>query len=169
MCVKNNLLDQLVQLFRNSGRLKVVLVALGISNLFNFSFGFIRYFFGHLNVYFFTTPLQQGNSLESMLLSDVIIAPIVETFIFQWLIFILLKRWKVFRNNVRLIIILSALFFGATHCYDIFYMVFVFFIGLIYMAVFVSKSDKIKQAFWIVVLIHAFDNLITLSFFWMLG
>lgn len=165
MCVNNSVLDQLVQYFRKSGFVKVVLVALGLSHLFNVFFGLMGYYLDHLNIHFSSSPELSGEPIGSLVISNVIIVPVLETFIFQLCIYKLLRRFRLFKSHIRYIILVSAFLFGVAHYYHIFYMIRAFFVGIILMVVYVSKLDTEKLAFWLVALIHALDNLITISLF----
>ncbi len=168
MCSNNSILDQLVQYFRKSGYVKVVLVALGLSHFFNVFFGIMSHYLDHLNIHFSPSPDLSGKSFGSLVISNVIIVPVLETFLFQLCIYKLLRCFRFFQSRIRYIILVSAFIFGVAHCYHVFYMISTFFIGIILMVVYISKIENEKLAFWLVTLIHALDNLITISLFCLL-
>lgn len=56
-CNKTNLLDQLVQFFRQSGHVKVVLVALGLLQLISLITAILTVLVDQLNIHFYTPPL----------------------------------------------------------------------------------------------------------------
>jgi len=90
-----------------------------------------------------------------------IIAPIVETFIFQYLIIRILKKINFFKNRMVLVMFISAVVFGASHTYSIFYMFMTFISGLLLAYAFIVYEDKKASAFWVTMAIHSFKNSIT--------
>jgi membrane protease YdiL (CAAX protease family) len=91
----------------------------------------------------------------------VIIAPILETFLNQWLPFKLMQKWSLTKNKYGIYILISAIIFGLCHTYSLQYILFAFSVGLIlgYTYFFYSKTPKL--AFWITTLIHGLRNLTT--------
>ena len=102
-----------------------------------------------------------GPDLTSWILV-LILAPIFETFLNQYLPFKLLQKWTWSKNKYGLYIITSAIIFGLMHTYSLQYMVFAFSVGLIlgYNYFFYSKTPN--RAFWSTTLIHGLRNLFTL-------
>lgn len=101
-----------------------------------------------------------NKGLLIIFLSTVIIAPILETFLYQFLIInYLVKQKKI------IAIYVSAVFFGISHYYSILYIVSTFFLGLCFAFVFVvSKRRKDVSPFWFVTLIHGIINAIAFFF-----
>lgn len=89
----------------------------------------------------------------------VIIAPFLETLIFQALVIEIVL--KVNKKAVKWAIVLSALVFGLAHSYNIFYVFATFIIGLFYAWLYVFfKLHRKENAFLFVSLIHLTNNLI---------
>lgn len=96
--------------------------------------------------------------------SVVVLAPLFETFLFQYMVFVLLSKMKIIGNSSFLIIIISSLLFGISHWYSFAYVVMASFIGVVLMYAYLFYSSKPSKAFWSVVLIHALHNLIVFAF-----
>lgn len=105
----------------------------------------------------------QNLSLVNIFILSVIIAPIVETFIFQ---FFLIEFFQFTLNKTKYIkhvsILVAGILFGLTHNYNIYYVLVMIVIGVYFAWVywFISKWKGISSAFWSVTLIHAISNLI---------
>ncbi len=160
-----SILDHLVHAFRNATIVKVVLVSIGLLQLISLVFAFMTVYLDHLNIWFSDPPLFIDRPGWSRFITGVVIAPVIETYIFQVIIYKVLRRSRFFRHNVRYIILVSAFLFGIAHCYHLFYMIGIFLSGIVFMAAYLSKLDDKKKAFWLVVLIHALANAMTISFF----
>ena len=101
-----------------------------------------------------------GPNVSSWILI-IVLAPIVETLLNQYLPFLLIQKWSLTRNKYGLYIFTSAIVFGLCHTYSLRYMIFAFSVGLIlgYTYFFYSKTPKI--AFWSTTLIHSLRNGLT--------
>ncbi|MDR1975264.1 MAG: CPBP family intramembrane metalloprotease [Bacteroidales bacterium] len=89
-----------------------------------------------------------------------IVAPIVETFIFQWLPIWLLCKIK--RIPYWIPIVVSSALFGWAHLsYSVYYMIIIMAVGYVYALLFVVYKIKKRNsvAFWFVTLLHALANL----------
>ncbi len=88
----------------------------------------------------------------------IVLVPILETLMNQYLPFWLIQKWNLTRNKYGLYIFTSAIVFGLCHTYSLQYMIFAFSVGLIlgYTYFFYSKTPKI--AFWSTTLIHSLRN-----------
>jgi hypothetical protein len=88
----------------------------------------------------------------------IVLAPILETLLIQYLPFWLMQKWSWTRNKYGLYILTSAIVFGLGHTYSLRYMIFAFSLGLIlgYTYFFYSKTPK--TAFWSTTLIHSLRN-----------
>ena len=89
--------------------------------------------------------------------SVVVIAPLLETLIFQSLAYRFISRINFFRKHKVWIIIVSALIFGIVHSYSISYMVFGFIVGCVFMYAYILRIGK--KPYWTVVAIHLLLNL----------
>jgi len=88
----------------------------------------------------------------------VIIIPIFETFIYQFLIIRLLKKFNFFKSRKLLVVLISAVFFGTGHIYSIYYVFFTFVLGLPLAYAFIIYEDKKVSAFWVTTAIHGLIN-----------
>lgn len=88
-----------------------------------------------------------------------IIAPFIETFINQWLVYKLLSRYT---SNNNLIIIISAVFFGFLHWYSIGYIIATFLIGIFLMVAFINWEGAGISKYMMTVIIHMIHNTLML-------
>jgi hypothetical protein len=98
-----------------------------------------------------------GPNMSSWILV-IVLAPILETLLNQYLPFWLIQKWSWTRNKYGLYIFASAIVFGLCHTYSLQYMIFAFSVGIIlgYTYFFYSKTPK--TAFWSTTLIHSLRN-----------
>jgi len=101
-----------------------------------------------------------GIPLYLKLIIVALITPLIETFVFQFLVIYLLLRFT--RFPLWAVICISALIFGLAHTYSVYYMLYAFVGGVIYAVAFAACKQKKGYffAFWIVVLIHGLFNAI---------
>lgn len=104
-----------------------------------------------------TTGGEPDISIKDLLLVAVI-APIAETFVFQYLVLRLTMYFTKQRKYYPIAIVVSSILFGLAHTYNVAYVFFAFFIGLVlaYMYYFYAKNPK--RAFWSVALVHGIRN-----------
>lgn len=97
------------------------------------------------------------NSLTEHFMTSVIVAPILETYIFQrGIINFSLLTLKTTRLPA---VLLSATGFALTHTYSIPYVIVTFLIGILYGIIYLSFLAKKVDAFWYLTIIHAAYNL----------
>ncbi len=94
------------------------------------------------DIHFFPTPDELPIGFVGMLILAVAFAPLVETLFFQLIPFKLLSKIRFMRENPIWIIIISALIFGMLHYYSIHYMIATFFMGMIFMYVYIIRTGK---------------------------
>ena len=92
-----------------------------------------------------------------------VFAPILETFLLQWLPFKILQRFSATRRRYGMYMMVSAAIFGILHWYSIQYILFAYVLGLLFAYIFVFYCKQGKRAFWTVTLVHGLRN--TLAFF----
>jgi hypothetical protein len=103
------------------------------------------------------TGIDEFSLLEIFFLA-VIIAPLIETFIFQFLIIEILSKFKV---NTSLILWISTLLFSLSHNYNVVYILAMVFPGLLYASFYLFlKKETSKSPFFMIFLLHAIANLI---------
>jgi lipoprotein signal peptidase len=93
-----------------------------------------------------------------ILFLTVIIAPLLETFVFQYLIIEILYKLKI---NDEIIIWVSALAFSLSHYYNFIYILAILFPGFLFSSFYLYlKKSKYKSPFLAVILLHAISNFI---------
>ena len=88
----------------------------------------------------------------------VIVAPLIETLLFQSLPYFLLKDIPLLERKKIILILISALFFGITHFYSLFYVVYAFQLGIILMYGYVIRVKNDNKTFFLICVSHAFLN-----------
>ena len=102
-------------------------------------------------------PFLEQLSLAEIFTLTVIIAPLIETFIFQYLIIEFLLRFK--KIKVNIIIFVSALAFGCTHYYNFIYVLVMCVIGFVFASYYLYlKIKDIKFPFLYIFSLHALWN-----------
>jgi membrane protease YdiL (CAAX protease family) len=86
-----------------------------------------------------------------------VVAPLLETALFQQLLYKLLHRFNV--KHIWIVVI-GGLMFGLAHSYNILYMIDAFFGGMILMACYILRVEK--QPFLTTCIVHALFNFIAL-------
>jgi len=136
---------------------KFVLVAFGISLVFYFVLSFLYNLCGTDLVSDWFDEIRKSSAF----LLAVIVAPVLETIIFQFLI---LEFFRLGRINPYLAISISGLAFGSAHYFNS-YCFFEFaaatLTGLLWAYFYmIAKERKGVSAFLLIVSIHAFENLL---------
>ena len=104
-----------------------------------------------------TNPIETRPKYEQFILG-VLLAPILETWLFQFLPNRLFIRLKIY--NQFLLILLPAVLFGAMHVeYSLLYGICMLIFGLILNYFFLRAKDLSKHYFWLTVLLHMFYNM----------
>ncbi|KEZ01133.1 abortive infection protein [Burkholderia sp. MSh2] len=101
-------------------------------------------------------PEIMRHDLLTRLLVGSLVAPIVETFLFQWLPIRLIRR--AFGASVWPAIGASTLVFGATHGYSVLYVTVALWGGLIFATAFVLRDYPGGRPFLVVATAHAARN-----------
>lgn len=92
-----------------------------------------------------------------MFVETCVLAPLLETFLFQWLPIRLMQRFGC-RREISMVLV-SALLFWASHWYSYYYCIYAFLIGLVLAYAFLACDKVGRKPFWIVSGIHALVNL----------
>ena len=98
----------------------------------------------------------------------VIIAPIIETLVFQHLIFLIFRKWIPIKNKYFWAILISSVLFGLMHKYNVIYIIFAFLQGITLGYCYYFYKRNLVKAFWSTALVHAAHNSIAVlvaSFF----
>jgi membrane protease YdiL (CAAX protease family) len=129
---------------------KLILLAVLINLLNSFFYSFIS------NI-FFETKLSKGfrpfGSLTEEIILAILVAPLFETFIFQYGVFETFKK----KYNSFTCCLISAFLFGLLHLYNGFYFLFAFFAGLLLAYVYYIGSLT-KKGILITLLVHFIYN-----------
>lgn len=99
----------------------------------------------------------------SLIAYIVIVAPIIETAIFQHAVIRLLNKLHIFSSRKSLLIIISAIPFAIVHRDNIASIINTLLIGIIFSYAYVLKMKHSSEAFWSVTAVHAVRNLISVS------
>lgn len=100
-----------------------------------------------------------GPGTESFI-TILVIAPILETYLFQHMTYKLFQSISATRYNYLFYIILSSLIFGSLHTYSVSYVLYAFTLGLMLSSIYIFYSKKPKTAFWSTAFIHFSRNLL---------
>ncbi len=119
------------------------------------------YFFNYINNAFIHIKndinLNEFSKVETIIIV-IILAPLLETLIFQHIIYLFLKKLKV-KNDILCIFIMSLLF-SLMHWYNWLYVVMIFFSGLILNNLYVYYYKNNSKYFFILTfLFHSLFNL----------
>lgn len=90
------------------------------------------------------------------------IAPLVETFISQWVVIKLLRFIPFISHRSGILAVVSAITFGLGHTYSLLYMIAMFFVGLLLAYSYLLYETKNKHPFWVVTAIHSLRNSISI-------
>ena len=126
------------------------------------------YFFNYINDTYLHFDVNynkyQNISKNELNFISVFIAPFLETFIFQYLPYLILTKWIKIRNTVFCIIIMSIIF-SSVHYYNWLYIIMTFFGGIILNNLYIYYSKhSCKYSFILTVLFHSLFNLYGLLF-----
>ena len=103
-------------------------------------------------------PFFKSISLFEVFLISVIFGPLIETFIYQFLIIEILSKFKV---NTNIIIGISTIIFALSHNYNIIYILVIIFPGVLYASYYIYlKVEKKHSPFLMIFVLHALSNLV---------
>lgn len=154
---------KILLLLKKISRFKFVLLILTISIIIGFLQAVVQLDGGDLFAPWKETPLELERSLFESIVIAVIVAPLVETAIFQLLIYRLLRRIRFFKEKQIFIILVSALFFSLVHSYSLLNIFAAFLSGLVWMTAYLERIKKDRYAFLLIAIAHALYNGIILG------
>jgi hypothetical protein len=108
-----------------------------------------------LNIETVNTVMIAKNNWEKFVFG-VLIGPLVETFIFQFLIE---KIFNSIFKNIIFLTLFSAILFGLNHHYGGFYILYSFILGFYFTYLYLVLLRLKRKAFLTVLLLHSFYNL----------
>ena len=94
-------------------------------------------------------------------LAGSILAPIIETLIFQCAVIEKLSSIRILKEKNIIIVIASAMLFAISHSYSYLYIFYTFIIGLLLAYSYLVYKKKNFSAFWVVFWIHCIRNTIS--------
>jgi hypothetical protein len=142
--------------FKSNGFVALFVFLVILDNTYNFISGYIISLYDEILLDI--DPYFEGFSLMGILFLTVIIAPLLETFVFQYLIIEILYKLKI---NDEIIIWVSALAFSLSHYYNFIYILAILFPGFLFSSFYLYlKKSKYKSPFLAVILLHAISNFI---------
>jgi uncharacterized protein len=118
---------------------------------------------GHLveflndNYFKLSATVEDAAKKDGFIILSVIVAPIIETLLFQFGLNEILVKLKI-KNYFLLLIVPSGLF-ALSHHYNWLYIIYTFFGGLLLNWFYLYAKVNGKYAFWWVVLLHSLFNL----------
>lgn len=117
------------------------------------------YFFSYIRQQFF--PNLEKNPLEKhgvliQFIAACIIAPLVETLIFQSLLNLILNKIGI--KNLYILICIPSIIFGLNHLYNPLYMISTFTAGLVMNLLYLFCLQNGKNAYFYVALLHFLYN-----------
>ncbi len=105
------------------------------------------------------SELEKGNPYWYFFIV-VIMAPLIETFFFQWIPIAIYKSFSHTKKYELLFTILAPLPFGLMHSYSLGYQISIYVMGFMYIIIGLYYSGKEKNYFAPIFFIHSFNNLI---------
>src|SRR5664279_1490961 len=133
--------------------LKLFLACYLLAILNSFIFKTANDYYFHSNL---INPVESRSKIEQFILG-VILAPILETWLFQYLPNWVLVTLKVHKKY--LLLLLPAVLFGAMHVgYSLLYGICMLVFGLIINYFFLESKARSKNYFWLTALLHAMYN-----------
>ena len=111
------------------------------------------------DIVFFKPPSVEKDSVFGIVLKGLIVAPLLETLIFQKLAYYLFSKISYLNNKNILICVISGFLFGLSHWYSLFYVIIASIVGYILMYAYLVHIRNLKKSFWIVAGIHFLVNL----------
>jgi membrane protease YdiL (CAAX protease family) len=132
--------------------------------ILSFLITFVTYFLNYLLVTLLKTtlnnstgPLENATNLKKAIIAC-IIAPLLETIFFQWLVIEIMDK----KMSARIVVFISAVLFGLSHFYYPLYIINTFFVGLILSTGYVLAKAKGLNPILITFGIHSLHNFIIL-------
>jgi hypothetical protein len=115
-----------------------------------------KFLTAHLGGIWYPTPAMKDRALP-LAFALVIVAPLSETFLHQWLVFWAAAKMHLLPKHLMLTIAVSAVLFGAAHFYSAGYILSATGSGFVLAAAFWAYGQNWK-AFWMLVTAHAIIN-----------
>ena len=145
--------------FRNSNHLVFIILLTLLLLLTSSIFSFILSLIESKNIIWFEPPSPKNHNIFLLIIEGVFIVPIIETFVFQTVPYHFLNKVNFLKTKPFLILIISALFFGLQHCYDLLYIIYGISGGLVLMYGYMVRIKTDKNTFYLIAITHGLFNL----------
>lgn len=114
--------------------------------------------FGEFPKYHIIKSSLINHSFIYLITSGVLIGPIIETFLFQFMIIYIIEKIGI--TNKIIILFIPAVIFALAHAhYGWLYAIGIFLVGLSYTYFYLTVRRNSKYYFWLTVLLHSSYNL----------
>lgn len=157
MYLTNTLLSYLKNKIASSNILYYSILSYIICSIIRIPVHLVKYIFNIHDIHL-TDNLYQKLINPDTIIDTLLLAPLLETFLFQTLFYFLHKKYI---NRKTITIILSGASFAAIHYYSFFYMIDTFFIGIFFMYGYIARAGSDNKPYISTFIAHAFINLIT--------
>lgn len=118
----------------------------------------------YVNIDYLEIDYLKNKGLSYIFIATVLIAPVLETLIFQYGIIELSLRLKN-KNKILYAILASAILFSLSHYYNIFYILSSFILGLAFATFYIiAKIRKDINPFYLLFSIHCLINFVAFIF-----
>jgi len=142
---------------RSLTRVKYTLVLTLALYLVAISFNILFNFIKDKDVIWIKFPGEEINVII-LFFTTIVVSPLFETFLNQYLPYYLLNKIKYLRERSYLILLSSAIIFGLVHFYSLFYIVYAFLIGLILMYGYMVRIRIDNKTFYLITICHSLLN-----------
>lgn len=136
---------------------RFVLMVFLFSLIISLAFQSVFYFAGLKDVLLSDKPSIAGENIYFQSIKLVIILPIIETLIFQLFPYFLMTQFDYLKNRSWIIIILSAILFGLSHYYSLWYILHSGSLGALFMYAYIVRQRK-NDSFAALCLVHILRN-----------
>ncbi|MEI6050456.1 MAG: CPBP family glutamic-type intramembrane protease [Bacteroidota bacterium] len=143
---------------RSSNRVTFVVIITSLLYLVLFSFHFVLGLIREKDIVWFDFP-GKDEGVILIFIQTLIFAPLFETLLNQTLPYYLLNKVKYLNERSYLILLSSALFFGLEHFYSLFYILYGFLMGLVFMYGYMVRIKSDKKTFYLIAICHFLVNL----------
>lgn len=144
------MISKVKKIFQDLQQWQLLLVVILINLLNSYTFNVLAQFLGSD----LGKGFNENYTINEKLVLFVIVAPLLETFLFQYAVIEICKRRKI---ALRYCCLLSALIFAANHLYNVFYFFFAF-VGGVLLAMLYVKGRSVKNSFLLTLIAHTIYN-----------
>lgn len=111
------------------------------------------------DIVFFKPPSINKDGVLGIIIKGLLVAPLLETLVFQRFIYFLFSKISYLNNKNTLSCIVSGLLFGLSHAYSLYYIIVTTLVGFVFMYTYLIYIKNLKKSFWFVATIHFLVNL----------